>query len=248
MATTGLKIGKVSLAKLGGVSTQAVPIESNSVAATAISAAGLSQPTNQQQSDSADVEKNKIISQLMPLVVINPINAPSNDPLHGKNGNALGLGQVSKGIANSINLGLPGVSNTSRITPKIDLKNSVLNSTLRTGRNSVFNFSKNAIESVRKILPPKPDTLRLSELAITNNGFENINLGGLSSFRPEIIGMTNYNPIFWPENKAEFTEFGQMISINYQNHFLRKMTLSSVFEKIKKWKQSTVNKESIGSS
>lgn len=233
MATTGLKIGKVSLAKLGGVSTQAVPIESNSVAAIAISAAGLSQPTNQQQSDSTNVEKNKIISQLLPLVAINPINASSDDPLHGRNGNISGLGQVSKGIANSINLGLPGISNINRITPKIDLKNSVLNSASRTGRTSVFKFSQNAIESVKKILPPKPDTLRLSELTITNNGFENINLGGMSSFRPEIIGMANYNPIFWPENKTEFTEFGQMISINYQNHFLRKMTLNSVFEKIK---------------
>ena len=223
---SGLKITKTSTAKLGGLSTQAIPIESNATAANAITLTNLSEPLNGSGVGSINTEKNKATQQLLPVVSLDTIS--SAKPIK-----SVSLEVIPKGIPTGLGSGIPNVANVGSGISNINTKNLVSNFPTRTARGSMVSISKDAIPSVRRILPPQPDSLRISELSIENENFENTNMGGMSAFRPEILGLINFNPIFWPENKSEFTEAGQMISVNFQNHFLRNSTIDSVFQKIK---------------
>jgi hypothetical protein len=72
------------------------------------------------------------------------------------------------------------------------------------------------------------DTLQLSNNTINATGFGTSSLNGFSSQRPEIIALTDYEPIFNPSEELTFTNSGYFVDYKYQTNQLRKNTVQSL--------------------
>ena len=253
MGTFGINSNRVAVS-LGRLSTQAINPLNNTAVAAAVAQSALTQNTSTLQGNTQAIQTNSIVAQVLPPVVVNQALLPSiqaTNPTISSAGisnrslspSTVGTGNSSPTISsNLLNSSLtPNASLLAgRVITADTLRNPITNIQARRVASPVFRIPTKTAVKINKTVPPHPDTLKLSEIKIDNNTFVPVPRNGLSAFRPEILGMVNFNPLFWPENKSEFTESGQYISMNYQAQVLRKNTLDKIMQKIRKSNDRTL--------
>lgn len=78
------------------------------------------------------------------------------------------------------------------------------------------------------------DILDISEASVSNGQFEPVEKSGVSSFRPEIISVSNFIPVFYGD-QSTYTEAGRLLSLQHQMLNVRKETLSKTFASMEEW-------------
>jgi hypothetical protein len=242
MGTFGINVNRKP-ANLGGLSTQPLPLIANVTAATIVSNNGVATNQNTDQT-------NSLLLSAMPPIIVNqamiPIiqaSLPNAVSLSSNNSDISRAAQINQqnptirrdAAFSNVNVNVANATGTDQrpILSFPEMIDPMLATKPRDKRPLIFHFPPKTSVNINKVLPPSADTLRLGEIKIENNTFKPISKNGISVFRPEILGMVNFNPIFWPENKNEFTDAGRFLSINYQSQVLRRSTLDKIIEKIK---------------
>ena len=77
-----------------------------------------------------------------------------------------------------------------------------------------------------------PDSLNISDYSLSNNLFQPIPLGGISSFRPEIIGLVDFNK-FYGVGLDEYSASGKLAALNFESKILRENTLEGMITALK---------------
>jgi hypothetical protein len=85
------------------------------------------------------------------------------------------------------------------------------------------------IEKINTRIYNRVDTLQLSNTVINATGFSTASLNGISSQRPEIIALTDYEPMFENQSQLRFNDTGYFIDYKYQLNQLRKDTVQALF-------------------
>jgi hypothetical protein len=98
--------------------------------------------------------------------------------------------------------------------------------------------------SIRMVYPllPRPivanhDELFVSHTSVKNNSFELIDKNGITAFRPEILSVVDYKPVYTGKSK-EYSNVGKLIDIFYQSRMLREETLENIINDMDKATQT----------
>ena len=82
------------------------------------------------------------------------------------------------------------------------------------------------------------DSLNVSETTIVNSKFQPVEKSGISVFRPEVIAITDFSPIYKePVREREFTPAGKLIELQNQALFLRRDTAVQLMANLEDWKK-----------
>ena len=100
--------------------------------------------------------------------------------------------------------------------------------------------------TIRMVLPiltpivrPNDETLSLSHLSVDNNQYQLIDPHGISQLRPEIIGLMDYEPIYFSDSMT-LNDVGILMDVQYQARHLREQTFFQLMAGIQ---QSDKNQE-----
>ena len=77
------------------------------------------------------------------------------------------------------------------------------------------------------------DVLNVAEYKIDNDNFQLIDSSGISAFRPEIIALTDFKPVYEKDNAINI--IGEYIDFQYQVLNLRRDTLVEMLSAINEW-------------
>lgn len=84
------------------------------------------------------------------------------------------------------------------------------------------------------------DNLDASELFVENGRFEPTNKNGISVFRPELISILNFQPIYRPgKDQSELNSVGTLINSQNELLLLRLQTLAEHLNTMQQWDQQT---------
>jgi hypothetical protein len=89
------------------------------------------------------------------------------------------------------------------------------------------------------------DTLNVAETRLLNGQFAPVMDGGIVPFRPEIIGVFDFSPIYRVGTRIRNSELGDFVDIQYQASHLRKETLLKLVNKIQKRNDATTSDDSF---
>lgn len=78
------------------------------------------------------------------------------------------------------------------------------------------------------------DLLDMSETTVVNNQFEPVEKNGISVYRPEVICISNFAPVY-SKDLSNLTSAGKLISLQQQMLTVRKETLSRTLSSVDKW-------------
>lgn len=87
-------------------------------------------------------------------------------------------------------------------------------------------------------IPLSEDQISLSKFSIVNDNIELASKTGISSYRPEIISLCDFNPVFDNNNlslndiKSDSNKTLELIQIEYQSSFLRQNILKSILQEM----------------
>lgn len=156
-------------------------------------------------------------------------------PASSVNSNASAMPNIGNNLSTNNNVNINIGNNTAIANP--NLVGNLINTLTPVNINNT---------NIRNIVPAidlqKPsvlptykypiDTLNVSETRIINGRFEPVMDGGIASFRPEIIGIFDFSPIYKVGTRTKNNEVGDFIDIQYQASHLRKETLIKLINKI----------------
>lgn len=133
-----------------------------------------------------------------------------------------------------------------------DITNRASTRRARRARKNPTNVSTSTVVQIRKPIVRRPqenivygnDTLNVAEYQISNEEFDLIEKNGISNFRPEIISLTDYMPVFDSKGigSGEFNTVGKYIDFQYQTLMLRRDTLVEMLAAIEEWSPEDVDK------
>lgn len=105
--------------------------------------------------------------------------------------------------------------------------------------------------TVKVSRPKKPlktyvnDSLNIAEYQIQNQNYEFIDKNGISSFRPEVISLVDFMPIYQDGANSDnrvFNDVGDFIDFQYQTLTLRRDTLIEMLSAIEEWSPDDADK------
>lgn len=95
----------------------------------------------------------------------------------------------------------------------------------------------NSTNSTPAALRYSDDILDLAESRVTNSQFEPVERNGVTSFRPEVISISNFSPIYSGNSEnASFSNAGKFIHLQQQILNVRKETLIQLLASMEQWK------------
>lgn len=89
------------------------------------------------------------------------------------------------------------------------------------------------------------DSLNVSQTRLLNGQFAPIMDGGITPFRPEILGIIDFSPIFWAGSRTKNNNVGDFIDIQYQASHLREETLLKLVENIQRRSTTTLSDDAF---
>lgn len=114
--------------------------------------------------------------------------------------------------------------------------------TVATTRPITRTATIRVIEQPIQPFPKRPaskyskDSLNLAETQVNNNQFEPVERNGISVFRPEILTITDFKPVFQGDMRERiFTPVGNLIDLQDQSTYLRRDTLVENMTSLDEW-------------
>lgn len=96
-----------------------------------------------------------------------------------------------------------------------------------------------AVFPARVPKPPAQDVQNISETSLVNGLFEGIEKNGISAFRPEVVAVTNFKPIYNGDPKLGFlTPVGQLLDLQTQLLQVREATFIELLQSIESWNKT----------
>ncbi len=215
LGLTGLAVGG-GTASHGNISSQALPVQNvfgtvssgisnairNATATTTSSPANLSIPAPVMQGSAA---RNAVAGAQSAITNLYPIPTPETVFLPGA---VLGIPRVISHIS------IP-IENVLRQTPAQPTLPGIQ-----------FTFAL-----IARPQAIHPDELNVSNTTISNNKFVPVEANGITAFRPEIVSVIKYQPVY-RGNSQSLTSVGKMIDVSYQARLLREETLHSIVKEL----------------
>ena len=96
---------------------------------------------------------------------------------------------------------------------------------------------------IKEIYPV--DSLNVAQTRMINGQFVPITDAGISPFRPEILGIFDFSPIYKLGSKLRNNDIGDFIDIQYQASHLREETLLKVVERIQRNSRRTLSDDAF---
>lgn len=89
------------------------------------------------------------------------------------------------------------------------------------------------------------DSMNVSQTRLANGEFKPVMDGGIVPFRPEILSLIDYSPIFKLGNRLRNGPTGDFIDVQYQASHLREGTLLKLVEKIQRTSRTTASDDAF---
>ena len=248
MGLTGINIGS-AIASSGNVTTQALPI--NSIFSSVVSAANSAVKNATNNSNGATATKSQATSIFsIPQSITNalvsngiakenayPVPPLPAYPINKTNtgttlGNvAIAVGAIASGNPLPKNLSQPETSflNISEaIKDKVLEVSGLIKEVIPVQTSTAVTLVEPTIKK-REVF--KPDELNISNFSIKNNEFVPTEQNGISKFRPEIISIVDFNPIYINKSNT-LNANGKLIDITYQSKLLREESLLNIIKEL----------------
>jgi len=109
----------------------------------------------------------------------------------------------------------------------------VIESPVQSSEPSTTNTSNSSLNKPAN-LRYSDDILDMSEISVLNNQFEPVQKNGISVYRPEVLCISNFSPLY-SSNLGELVGAGKLINLQHQMLNVRKETLSRTLASIDEW-------------
>lgn len=142
-------------------------------------------------------------------------------------------GRPASPLSRAMQLAAQFANVASRAARRSNESSPPVTPTRRTGPVAVFPVRAGS---------PKPstnDTQSISEASLVNGLFEGIERNGISSYRPEIVAVSNFKPIYHGDPKLGiFTPTGQLLELQTQLLHVREATFVELLASMESWNKS----------
>lgn len=125
----------------------------------------------------------------------------------------------------------------ARTKPVEPFVQNVSSATITLESSTRGETTTNSVQTRPAALRYSDDILSLSETKIANSQFQPVERNGLTAFRPEVISVANYSPLYADNAKSgHYSVTGKYIHLQQQILNIRKETLVQLLTAIEQWK------------